>query len=60
MAEESRFSGLAFVPADYGTMRERERRMAVAYAFDEADKGNYEPGIALGIFPADAGKEKEK
>ena len=49
MARE-RFSGPAFVREDSGSEKAQMRRRAVADAFDEADKGNFEPGIALGLF----------
>ena len=54
MAKEknnSRFSGMAFVPEDYGAEEEQAWRAAVAAAFDAADEGDYGPGITLGIFP---------
>jgi len=50
-ATASRFSGQAFVPVDSGTIEERVQRRAVIAAFDAADKGDYQPGIDLGIFP---------
>ena len=35
------------------------RATAVAAAFDAADRGDYKPGIALGIFSEDAGEDQE-
>ena len=49
--KNSRFSGQAFVRSDSGTPEEQLRRAQVVFAFDEADKGNYGPGVLLGIFP---------
>ena len=48
---DSRWSGPAFVPAHHGTDEERKRRNSVIAAFDAADRGDYQPGIDLGIFP---------
>ena len=48
---DSRWSGPAFVPSDHGTDEERKRRNSVIAAFDAADRGDYQPGIDLGIFP---------
>lgn len=56
-----RFSVPAFVRADSGTIEERVQRRAVIDAFDAADRGDYQPGIDLGIFPdpdADEGEEE--
>lgn len=56
----ARFSGQAFVPVDSGTIEERVQRRAVIAAFDAADKGDYQPGIDLGIFPDPDAEEEEE
>lgn len=56
----SRFSGPAFVPVDSGTIEERVWRRAVIAAFDAADRGDYQPGIDLGIFPDPDAEEEEE
>lgn len=55
----SRFSEQTFVPVDSGTIEERVWRRAVIAAFDAANKGDYQPGIDLGIFPDTEADEDE-
>ena len=53
-AAVERFSGQAFVNPDDLSATERERMEAVWAAFDAAHRGDFQPGIDLGIFPPDA------
>ena len=49
-------SSPAFVPDHLKTAKEREWGDKVAFAIQQADEGNWQPGIDIGLFPEDAGQ----
>ena len=55
--DKSRFTDNVFVNVKDMTEEERIRSERIRRAYIAAANGDWGPGIALGLFPADAGQE---